>query len=127
AETGELGTAQSAVDANLNGDTAGDRTVFNPAGDPHLGSNATALTNSAGQTVAYLATNPAAMYIRAQQGALANTGRNTLQMPGINNFDMSLGKRFNITERKTVELRADAANVFNHAQFTPGLIGSVKL
>lgn len=127
AETGELGTAQSALDSNLNGDTAGDRTVFNPAGNSHLGSGVTALNNSAGQTVAYLATNPNAMYIRAGQGALANTGRNTLQMPGINNFDMSLGKRFNITESKAFEIRADASNVFNHAQFTPGLIGSIKL
>ena len=127
AETGELGTAQSALDSNLNGDSAGDRTVFNPNGNPLLGSNVKALTNSAGQTVAYLATNPGAMYIRAGLGAFPNTGRNTLQMPGINNFDMSLGKRFSITETKAVEIRADASNVFNHAQFIPGLISSVKL
>jgi hypothetical protein len=127
AETGELATAQSAVDSNLNGDTAGDRTIFNPAGDSHLGSGVTALTNSAGQIVAYLAKNPNAMYIQAGKGAFPTTGRNTLQMPGINNFDMSLGKRFNITERKSIEFRADASNVFNHPQFTPGLISSVKL
>jgi hypothetical protein len=67
------------------------------------------------------------MYIRAGLGAFPNTGRNTLKMPGINNFDMSLGKRFSITETTVVEIRADASNVFNHAQFIPGLISSVKL
>jgi hypothetical protein len=127
AETGELATAQSGVDSNLNGDTAGDRTVFNPTGNPNVGSGATALKNSAGQIVAYLATNPNAMYIQAGKGVFPNTGRNTLQMPGYNNFDLSLGKRFNITEQKALEIRADASNAFNHPQFSPGLIDSVKL
>jgi hypothetical protein len=127
AETGELVTAQSATDSNLNGDTAGDRTIFNAAGNSNLGSNVTALKNSAGQTVAYLATNPNAMYIKAGAGAFPNTGRNTIQTPGINNFDLSLAKRFNVTEQKVIEFRADASNAFNHPQFTPGLIDSVKL
>ena len=58
AETGELATAQSIQDSNLNGDSAGDRTVINPSGDPSLGSNVKALTNSKGDTVGYLALNP---------------------------------------------------------------------
>jgi hypothetical protein len=127
AETGELATAQSILDSNLNGDSAGDRTIINPAGNPLLGSGVKALTNSQGAVVAYVATNPNARYIRAGAGAYANGGRNTLQTPGINNFDMSLAKRFNISESKVFEIRGDASNVFNHAQFTPGLINSVKL
>ena len=127
AESGELATAQSLQDSNLNGDSAGDRTVINPTGNALLGSNVTALKNSAGATVAYLATNPNARYIRAGLGVFPNAGRNTLQMPGINNFDLSIGKKFNITEQKTIELRADAANAFNHPQFTPGFVNSVKL
>jgi hypothetical protein len=127
AETGELVTGQSGTDSNLNGDSAPDRTIINPAGNALVGSTVTALKNSAGATVAYLAANPNARYIRAGQGALANAGRNTIQMPGINNFDVSLGKRFNITEHKSLEFRADFANLFNHAQYTAGFVDSVKL
>jgi hypothetical protein len=127
AESGEMATAQSIVDANLNGDSAGDRTITNPAGNPLLGSDVTALKNTKGDIVAYVANNPNAGYIRARAGAFANTGRNTIQMPGINNFDLSLGKRFSIREGKSVEIRADASNAFNHPQFTPGAINSVKL
>src|ERR1700682_2516509 len=97
AESGEFVTPQSGADANQNGDTV-DRTIINPAGIANAGSDVTALKNSSGATVGYLATNPNARYIRAKAGALTNAGRNTLQMPGINNFDLSLGKKFNITE-----------------------------
>jgi len=127
AEAGELVTAQSGLDSNLNGDTAGDRVIVNPGGSAVVGSDVTALKNSAGQTVAYLAANPNARYIKAGLGAFPNAGRNTLQAPGINNFDLSISKRFNVTEHKSIELRGDASNLFNHAQFTPGLINSVKL
>ena len=126
AETGELVTAQSGVDSNLNGDTAGDRTFINPAGDPQLGSTVTALKNTAGATVAYLANTPNARYIQAGSGVYPNGARNTLSTPGINNWDMSFAKRFNVTEGKAIEFRADFSNIFNHAQFTPGLINSVK-
>ena len=113
--------------AGKQGDGAGDRTIINPSGDANLGSGVKALTNSQGAVVGYLALNPNARYIRAGAGAFPNGGRNTVQMPGINNFDLSLSKRFNITESKTFEIRADATNAFNHPQFTPGLINSVKL
>jgi hypothetical protein len=127
AETGELATAQSARDANLNFDSAGDRTIRNMDGDPLLGSDVTTLTNSAGDTVGYLAVNPNAMYIRAGSGAYPDSGRNTVQMPGINNIDMSIAKFFNITEDKKIEFRADFANAFNHPQYTAGAVGSVVL
>ena len=126
-ETGEFVTAQSGQDSNLNGDSAGDRTVLNPAGNPNLGSGVTALKNSAGQTVGYLAQNPNARYIQAGLGVFPTAGRNTVEVPGINNFDVSLSKRFNVTEHKQIEFRGDATNVFNHPQYTPGLINSVKL
>jgi len=129
AESGEWVTAQSGFDANLNGDSAGDRTILNAGGDPHLGSDVKALTNSSGATVAYLAVNPNAMYITARQGARTTAGRNTISMPGINNFDISLGKKFGIKSDSTkyVEFRGDFSNAFNHAQYTAGLINSVKL
>jgi hypothetical protein len=126
-ESPEFVTAQSGQDSNLNGDTAGDRTITNPAGDPTKGSDVTALKNSAGQTVAYLANNPSAGYIRAGYGAFPNTGRNTLPTRPIDNFDMSLAKKFAVREGKTLELRSDVGNIFNHPQYTPGYINSVRL
>ena len=127
AETGELATAASSTDANMNGDSAGDRTVINPAGNSLLGTDSTALKNSAGAIVAYLANDPNARYIRAHTGVFPNGGRNTVQLPGINNFDMSLAKKFNFTEKKALEFRADAQNIFNHPQYTAGYINSVRL
>jgi hypothetical protein len=75
--------------------------------------------------VAYQATNPNAQYIVAQLGALATPGRNSLKTIGINNFDLSLGKKFIIREGKTLEFRGDFTNAFNHPQFTPGQISSI--
>ncbi len=98
-QVGEPADVQSGVDANLNGDSAGDRTIFNPKGTPGTGSGVTALKNSGGAIVAYLANNPNAQYITAGKGALPNSGRNTLQTRPINNLDLTAGKRFNFTER----------------------------
>lgn len=44
-------------------------------------------------------------------------GRNYLEGPGINNWDLSLQKSFLLGETTRFELRADAFNVFNHTQF----------
>jgi hypothetical protein len=127
AETGELATAESGIDSNLNGDNAGDRTVINTAGNPNLGSDVTALKNTKGQIVAYVANNPNAMYLKAGLGVFPNAGRNTLHMPGINNFDFSLGKMFKIAEQKTLELRGDFSNALNHPQYTAGYVNSIRL
>src|SRR5947209_6684347 len=56
-QTGELVTAQSATDSNLNLDSAPDRVIINSAGNNAIGSGVTPLTNSNGDTVAYLANN----------------------------------------------------------------------
>lgn len=124
AESAMYATVQSAVDSNLNGDTAGDRVIVNPNGTDRVGSGVEALKNSAGETVAYRALNPNARYIQAGLGAYANGGRSTLPLRGINNFDISLIKRFSITESKKLELRAEGYNAFNHSQFTPGAINT---
>jgi hypothetical protein len=46
-----------------------------------------------------------------------NAGRNILNNPWRTNFDMSLLKRFAITESKYFEFRAEAFNVFNHTEW----------
>jgi len=124
-ESGQWGTVQSALDANLNGDAAPDRAVLNPAGKPGTGSNISSLTNSSGFTVAYLADNPNAQYIRAGFGAYANSGRSTLKTPPINNFDISAAKHFKFSERVTVDFMAQAFNLFNHPQFVTGYINDI--
>ena len=124
-QTPEYYTAQSGVDSNLNGDTAPDRTVFNAAGVPGTGSTVTPLTNSAGATVAYLATNPNAQYIEAGKGALATSQRNTIPLPRTNNWDLTAIKRFNFTEHTAFEFQAQAYNVFNHSQYIPGFVNDI--
>ena len=124
-ESGQWGTVQSANDANLNGDAAPDRAVFNPSGTPGTSSGITALTNSSGFTVAYLAKDPTAQYIKAGLGAYANSSRSTLKTPPINNFDISAAKHFKFGERVQVDFLAQAFNLFNHPQFVTGYINDI--
>ena len=56
-----------------------------------------------------------------QLGFLGNTRRRFFHGPGLNNFDMALAKSTKITESKELQLRFEAFNLFNHAQFlNPG-------
>ena len=128
----EFATVQSGIDSNLNNDSAGDRTIINPAGAADVGSGVTAY-NAKGQavsmgnptTVAYVAKNSNARYIVAGLGALANGGRNTFPLKPTDNIDLSLVKRFNITERVRFEIAGQFFNVLNHAQYTGGFVSDV--
>jgi hypothetical protein len=141
-QSGQWVTAQSGVDSNLNGDSAGDRNILNPSGVSGTGSGVIPLctsavavcpatlaaANAAGAgtgVVGYLATNPSAQYIQAGYGALATIGRSTLQLKPINDVDVSALKRFVITERFKIEFRASATNVLNHAQYVGGFLNDV--
>jgi len=126
-ESGEKATVLSGTDSNLNGDTAGDRTIINPSGIPDTASTVSPLRNSDGEIVAYVTDNPNAFYIQAGSGALATAGRNTLQLPGIRNLDFSIFKNFAIGEgSKKIQLRADLYNALNHPQYVPGSIDGVE-
>ncbi len=62
-------------------------------------------------------------------GTIGNEGRNNLHGPGINNTDLDLTKRvyFTSSERRFLELRAEAYNVFNHTQFSAtSVTGSIN-
>jgi Carboxypeptidase regulatory-like domain len=150
-QSGQWVTAQSGIDSNQNGDAAGDRTILNPKGTPGTGSGATALCTSGlpsfatcgendfvpGTTpgpnnfdsrkyvVAYAAKNPNAQYIQAGLGAFATVGRNTLQLAPINDIDMTVVKRFTITERFKIEFQAQAFNLFNHPQYIGGFLNDI--
>ncbi len=125
AESPEWVTPQSAIDSNMNTDSVGDRVIVNPSGTPGTGSDVKSLKNSAGQVVAYVASNPNAEFIRAAAGAFATSGRNILPTSPINNFDLNVAKNFAAGERFHVELRADFFNALNHPQYTPGRLDNV--
>ena len=138
-ETGERITVRSGTDANLNGDSAGDRAILNPGGTEGIGSTVSALvrtcpsfnldgtctTSAASRTIGYVANNPNAKYIQAAAGAVSTIGRNTFLLSPINNFDISLFKNFHIGESKYIQVRADFFNAFNHPQYVPGSVNTV--
>ncbi len=132
-ESGEKATVRSGVDANQNGDNAGDRSIINPNGLEGTATTVHAINRSGATvpignaaTVAYVADNPNAQYIQAQIFARTDAGRNTLQLPGINNLDFSVFKNFAFRESMRFQLRADFFNAFNHPQFVPGSINGVE-
>jgi len=134
-------TVQSGSDVNGNGDSAGDRAIFNPTGVPGTSSNVSTLfsTNTcaslataalqaacfSSHTVAYLATTPTAQYIRGGAFAHPNAGRNTIPARHINNLDLTALKRFSLTEQMKFEFSVQALNVLNHPQFVPGSLNDV--
>jgi hypothetical protein len=140
-ETGEQATVLSGIDSNLNGDPAPDRPIINPTGVANTSSLVTPLLRSCPafnpdgsctipdeeRIVGYLADNPNAQYIQAGLGALANGGRNTLQLRPIQNLDFSIFKSFALGEGvKKIQLRADFYNAFNHPQYVPGSVNGVE-
>jgi hypothetical protein len=50
-------------------------------------------------------------------GTPGTSARRFFYGPGINNYDMALLKNLKLTESKSLQLRLEAFNVFNHAQF----------
>ena len=147
-QSGQPITIQSGVDSNGNLDAAGDRAIFNPQGTGLIGtsvntvcrnpvSNATSFgdcdpnhaddttvggdpTPASAFTVGYVARIPNARFIQAGVGALTNLGRNTVNSPYFNIWNMSVLKNNHLTERFALQLRVDAFDVFNHRNFTLG-------
>jgi hypothetical protein len=50
-------------------------------------------------------------------GTFGNVGRGQLTGPKLTNFIMSLFKKFNIDEKRSLQFRAEAFNIFNHPNF----------
>ena len=138
AESGQPVTPLSGVDSNFNGDTAGDRTVFNPAGVGLTGTTVNAVCNdgaggatriigassaacASANVVGYVAVNPTARFVQAGVGALANAGRNTVNSPGLNIWNMSVLKTNKLTERASLQFRFETYDTFNHRSFSIGL------
>ena len=62
-----------------------------------------------GDSASYFTKNPL--------GVVGNASRRFFSGPGIDNYDMSLSKNTKIAEGSSLQFRAEAFNVFNHAQF----------
>lgn len=60
--------------------------------------------------------NPAAFALPAN-GTYGNTGRNRFRGPGLWQADLGLTKKIRVSERFTLDFRAEAFNVFNRAQY----------
>jgi hypothetical protein len=150
-ESGQPVTPLSGTDANDNGDPAGDRTILNPAGVGLSASGVNAICNAGagGATsivgrdavtgnwscgtdlsntalvdshiVGYVALDPTGRFVQAEVGALANAGRDTVNTPALNIWNMGLFKSTKLTERFTLQFRAETYNTFNHRNFTIGL------
>lgn len=132
AQTGQPVTLQSGADANVNGDSAGDRVMLNPFGTNVTGgsnitrvcapvgggSTVVAATCPAGDnTVGYLALDPTARYVVAGKGVVTNVGRNSFTSPGFSTLNMSVGKSFHFTEGKYLQAKVDVFNILNHANY----------
>src|SRR5205814_5038895 len=66
--------------------------------------------------------NPAAFdFPRDAQGipirVQGNAGRNTIQQPGIDNWDMGVYKNFRMRDRLNLQVRWETFNTWNHTQF----------
>jgi hypothetical protein len=146
AQTGQPVSLQSASDSNGNGDTAGDRVMFNSLGTSLAGAATTLLRvcapagggatvtaascPSGDNTVGYLAVDAnkfaqspsiiadtTARYVVAGKGVIANVGRNSFYTPGFSVLNLSVNKDFHFTESKYLEARVQVFNVLNHPSF----------
>lgn len=55
---------------------------------------------------------------RPPDGSLGNTGKTSIRLPGINQWDMSLFKNFRVAERMNLQFRFETFNTFNHTQWS---------
>jgi hypothetical protein len=56
-------------------------------------------------------------------GVPGNTGRNSLEQPGFQNWDLSLFKGFHLAKKANFQLRLETFNAFNHTNFGPANTG----
>jgi carboxypeptidase family protein/TonB-dependent receptor-like protein len=139
AETGAPVTLLNGTDANANGSSTADRPSFNPAGTSNVPSgfnyvciNGTGVTSivsdfticplQAASVVGYVAANPASKYVQAGLGSNTNiVGRDTIDTPGLNLWNIAVIKSTRIGERVNLQIRAETYNTFNHRNYSIGL------
>ncbi len=124
-QSGQHVTTQSAVDSNLNGDSAPDRVIINPAG------NSTPVQprrrSRTAQAIRWLTWRPTPTrgLSKRRKAHYLMRGRSLLNLNPTDNIDLTLLKRISITERFKLEFSARAINIFNHPQYTGGYLNDV--
>ncbi|MDP2999036.1 MAG: TonB-dependent receptor, partial [Bryobacterales bacterium] len=108
ADSGTAFTVTSGRDSNFDGNT-NDRPDW--AGDPSLPRDRTRDQ----QILKYFNT---AAFKAAPDGTIGNVGRSILYGPGSVSFNLGLFKKFRVTERHSVQFRAELFNAFNHTNLS---------
>jgi hypothetical protein len=147
AQSGQPVTIQSGIDSNGNGDSAGDRAVFNPNGTGHFSGDVFPVCEGAGgvtyvgttsflsapfngcnangsapfgfdPAIGYTPVNTGDRYLIAGSGALSTVGRNSVTTPGFGTLNLSVYKTTQISENKSLQLQAQFFNVLNHPNYS---------
>ena len=98
-------TLQNADNVDLVGGGDGTRLVM--TGDPTLSSGDRSLDRWFDTSV----------FRRAARGEIGNAGKDVIRLPGTHVWDMTIFKNVSLGARRTLQLRWEAYNVFNHTQF----------
>jgi len=98
----------------------------NPAGVAGRGSDVTAVHDLDGETVGWVANDSTARYIRGGTGTIVNAGRSLVASPAINNVDLTIAKSLKFKERYEIKFQLGALNLFNHPQYTTGLVNQAN-
>lgn len=116
-EIGSLGMFQSGRPLPI---LSGRRTAGSTASQlaDHAGTDRTlGQIRKQGNGVFYFVPDEVALFSFAPAGTLGNTGRNNFRGPGFYNVDLSLVKKFALTERFKLAYRLEMFNAFNTANF----------
>jgi hypothetical protein len=64
-------------------------------------------------------TSISSAYVPNGLGTFGNAGNSSERAPGFANWDLGIGKKFNLTERHYLDFRAEFFNFTNHPSFSP--------
>ncbi len=110
--TGQAFDIRTGVDTALLGSTTAFKDRPNLVGDPYSGTcTRGGVTYNVGDRNCWF--SPSA-FVAPAAGAYGNLTRNALYGPGAFRFDGAVSRKFNITERKELQLRLEVFNLLNH-------------
>jgi hypothetical protein len=112
--TGIPFTVLTGVDTGLQGTTTSFKDRPNQAGDPYSGTCKDG--TPVGQRNCYF-NNSTAAYTIPAAGTFGNVPRNSLYGPTNFRFDVSVTRKFNVAESKSLLLRFDSFNLLNHPNY----------
>jgi hypothetical protein len=66
------------------------------------------------------------IFVLSERGYFGNAGRNIMRGPSLDNVDLSVTKRFSLSERIRGDFRSEFFNLFNHANFGVPSINTIS-